>query len=359
MRNFIILTMVLVFVQSVVFAQESMQVDGKKRDYVVYAPSGLGSNPPLILALHPLGGTSSQFKQMSGWNTFADKDKFVVVYPQGITTITMNGQDMIGWDIAGDSDVHFITSIIDTMAARYKIDRNRVYSTGFSMGGMLSYVLACRVAGMITAIGSDAGYPMGQNASSCKPTVPVAICHVHGGADDFVTYSGVEAWIKRFAGLNNCQQSPVSTTPSTKYSKEDWTPCENGIDVVFYTITGMGHNYATSSQNGFSATDTFYNFFKTHIRSSTGIITEKRANDAQTPLIFSAVCSGGVLQIGIDSKINSIQVFDVRGKTIYASKKLNRQAGKLIIHVGHSSNNICMIKADGSNGSSVKRVLLR
>jgi hypothetical protein len=121
----------------------------------------------------------------------------------------------------------------------------------------------------------------------------------------------------------------------------------------------MGHNYATSSQNGFSATDTFYNFFKTHFRTGTGSITEKRANAAQSPMISSAVCSGGVLQIGINREINSIQIFDVRGKTIYASKKLNGQADKLIVHVGYSSNNICMIKADGPNGSCVKRVLLR
>jgi poly(3-hydroxybutyrate) depolymerase len=113
--------------------------------------------------------------------------------------------NMIGWDITSDADVKFMTALIDAMAARYKIDRNRVYSTGFSMGGMLSYVLACRMSDKIAAIGPDGGYPVGQNAGNCKPSAPVPVIHVHGANNTFVTYSGVAPWIKKIRGSKQVQ----------------------------------------------------------------------------------------------------------------------------------------------------------
>jgi poly(3-hydroxybutyrate) depolymerase len=79
-----------------------------------------------------------------------------------------------------------------------------------------------------------------------------------------VTYSGVAAWIKIFADVNKCQQSPVTTNASSKATREYWGPCENGNEVIFYTIAGIGHDYATSEKYDFSATDTFWTFFKAH-----------------------------------------------------------------------------------------------
>jgi poly(hydroxyalkanoate) depolymerase family esterase len=270
MRNIIFFTMIWAIANTQSFAQsESLQVDGKKRDFIVYAPSsGLPANPPLVLALHPLGATNTQFRSMSKWDAIADKEKIIVVYPQGTAPVAMGGMNMIGWDITSDADVKFMSALIDAMAARYKIDRNRVYSTGFSMGGMLSYVLACRMSDKIAAIGPDAGYPVGQNAGSCTPSAPVPVIHVHGANDSFVTYSGVAPWIKKFADVNKCQQSPTTTNPSSKAKKEDWGPCENGNEVIFYTIAGMGHDYATSDKYDFSATDAFWTFFKAHPRGN-------------------------------------------------------------------------------------------
>ncbi len=357
MRSIIIFTMVLATVTAQPFAQAGkIPVGGKDRDYIVYAPSGLPEHPPLVLALHALAQTNTQFRSSSKWDAIADKDKIVVVYPVGITPVSMGGSSMIGWDITGDSDVKFMTALIDTMAARYQIDRSRVYSTGFSMGGMLSYVLACRVSDRIAAIGPDAGYPVGQNASSCKASAPVSVCHVHGADDDFVTYSGVADWIKKFAGLATCQQSPTTTKPSSKATKEAWGPCENGYDVVFYTVAGMAHAYATSSANSFSATDTFWNFFKLHSRG-TIVATEKPMPGAQTVSSFSAASSGGTIRLVVNQEINSVRVFDVHGRSIY-SWKGNAPTGAMTVPVGRATGEICIIKVAGPAGSSVGRVLI-
>jgi poly(3-hydroxybutyrate) depolymerase len=187
----------------------------------------------------------------------------------------MGGRSLIGWDITTDADVKLLTALIDVMADRYKIDRKRVYSTGFSMGGMLSYVVACRASDKVAAIGSDAGYPVGQNAANCSPSAPVPVLHVHGADDNFVTYAGVAPWVKKFAEVNKCQPAPKTTDPSPKAKKEDWTPCANGNDVIFYTIAGMGHDYATVEKYDFNATETFWAFFKAHPRSDAPAPKEK------------------------------------------------------------------------------------
>lgn len=359
MRRFMFFITVALLQVSTFGQEGSLQIDGEKRDYIVYAPSsGLPENPVLVLALHPLGASNTQFRSMSGWNDKADEEKFVVVYPQGVTTINMGGANLIGWDITGDSDVKFMTDLIDTLYDRYKIDRNRVYSTGFSMGGMLSYILACRVSDKIAAIGPDAGYPVGQNAGSCTPSVPVPVCHVHGADDDFVKYSELPPWIQKFTEVNKCQSSP-ETTEGDKYIKDDYTPCNDGNDVILYSIKGMGHDYATSSKYGFSATDTFWTFFTEHSRGSATTKMEETVENRRPRLSTMAVYYDGKIRITPDRKINSVRVFDVHGRMIHAFTLPYGQKENCTIPVGRSSGGVCIVKVSGPTGYGVSKVVIR
>jgi poly(hydroxyalkanoate) depolymerase family esterase len=327
---------------------------GKDRDYVVHVPSGITGNPLLILALHALGQTNTGFRSSSGWNAIADREKFVVVYPVGITPVSMNGQNLIGWDITADSDVNFLCALIDTMAARYNIDRKRVYSTGFSMGGMMSYVLACRVSDRITAIGPDAGYPVGQNASSCMPTRPIPVCHVHGADDNFVDVKNLPPWIQKFASVDKCQSTPKTTT-GAKYKKDDYSPCDNGNEVICYTVTGMSHAYATSSSNGFSATDTFWAFFKRHQGASTGVFTAREAKAA--PLPFSPIAryhAGAVSLSGVGGECIA-RLVDTRGHVI---GPLHLSAGNLSLSTGRLAGGTYLLFINGRDGSAAVRVLV-
>jgi predicted peptidase len=100
--------------------------------------------------MHGLSGTGSQQRSssMSGFDKVADKGKFVVVYPDGVYKLNTYA----GWDISSNTDVDFISALIDTIAGRFNIDLNRVYASGFSMGGMMSYKLACTLSDKIAAI---------------------------------------------------------------------------------------------------------------------------------------------------------------------------------------------------------------
>ena len=109
---------------STTFQAETLIVDNTTRDYIVYAPKNLGSQRPLLISCHGMNQDAGYQKGMLQIEAIADTAKFVTVFPNGINR---------GWDISGDRDLRFVQAIIDEMAAKYDIDRNRVYLSGFSM----------------------------------------------------------------------------------------------------------------------------------------------------------------------------------------------------------------------------------
>ncbi len=118
----------------------------------------------------------------------ADTAGIVVVYPNGIDE-TWNVSSTTGTD-----DVGFISALIDTVDYQYSIDLNRVFATGMSMGGFMSYRLACELSERIAAIASVTGL---QAFYPCNPNRPVPILQFHGTADPVVPYAGVPATISQ------------------------------------------------------------------------------------------------------------------------------------------------------------------
>jgi dienelactone hydrolase len=186
---------------------------------------------------------------MMKFEPIADRDKFIVVYPEA-------DQDL-RWDLAGTHDVDFMVAIIDDMSARYGIDLDRVYASGFSMGGMFSYTLACKLPEKIAAIAPGDGYPLG-GESGCTKTRPVPIFHMHGTADDFVKYSGIHAFLDKKVAEYGCPSTAVTTKPypptkaDSQSFKEYWGPCVNAkgqaSEIVLISVAGMIHDWATAGK---------------------------------------------------------------------------------------------------------------
>lgn len=215
-----------------VFAEEIV-VDNLTRNYITYIPENLGAKRPLMISLHGMNQDANYQKSMLKIESIADTAKFAVVFPNGIDN---------AWDISGSRDINFVSALIEEMAAKYDIDRNRVYLSGFSMGGMFTYHAMNNMADKIAAFAPLSGYPMwGGNFTSSRP---VPLIHVHSMGDDVCVYSGVQAIIDGWVARNNCPSTPRKTTPykgASDITYITYGPGDEGVEVVLIEWQGGGH----------------------------------------------------------------------------------------------------------------------
>lgn len=238
------------------FSQENIQVNGVSRNMIVHAPSGLEANRPLVISLHGLNQSADYQKSTTQWESLGETEKFVVVYPDAINS---------SWDISGDRDVDFIVAVIDDMSDRFNIDRNRVYVTGFSMGGMMSYHTANKIADKVAAIGPVSGYLFANPVSSSRP---MPIIHIHGTTDDVVRYSGVAGVLEKWRGWNECPSTSTtiqpypSNRPGSSATYQKWEACNNS-DVVLISLANKGHWHSNDNVSVHS-TKEIWNFVKNY-----------------------------------------------------------------------------------------------
>src|SRR5688572_23582644 len=122
---------------------EQQLVSGQRpRTYRLFVPPGYdGRTPlPLVLDLHPSGGTSANQARNSGFEDVAARERFAVASPQA-----ENGRWNVPVDSSRADDVAYITDVIAHVAARLCTDSTRIYATGFSGGGRMSSLLACKL----------------------------------------------------------------------------------------------------------------------------------------------------------------------------------------------------------------------
>lgn len=236
---------------------EHIKVGDTTRNILVYAPQILVKNRPLVISMHGMNQDAAYQKAQAKWEQVADTANFLVVYPDGVNK---------RWNISGSSDIDFILTIIDTMAARYGIDRKRVYLSGFSMGGMMTYFAATKIADKIAAFAPISGYPMrGPNTNSSRP---VPIIHTHGTTDDVVRFNGVQASLDAWVKRNECPATASITKPypatisNSICTRSYWGPGKNGVEVVLMALEGKGHWISSDVANGIHTSNEIWKFCK-------------------------------------------------------------------------------------------------
>ena len=235
---------------------DNITVDGKNRSMLVYAPSGIEKNRPLIIQMHGMNQDAPYQKNAAKWEPIADTARFVVVFP--------NGENK-AWDIGGDKGLNFIKAIINGMYQKYGIDKNRVYVSGFSMGGMMSYHVANKMGDQIAAIAPVSG---GGGVNSPKRAMP--IMHTHGTTDDVVNYNSTVNTLKGWVNAQKCSgnSQKIKPYPSTKSgsaaSLEIWSGCTDGVEVRLLTIDGKGHWYSMDEAVSVNTSVEIWNFVKNY-----------------------------------------------------------------------------------------------
>jgi poly(3-hydroxybutyrate) depolymerase len=184
----------------------TLQLNGRARKYLLFVPTGYDPTKaiPLIFAWHSSGAPPAESRRYYKLEPVTGNGA-IIVYPEGI-----NG----GWDLAGEGvDVKFFDAMLASLSADYCIDQSRVFSTGYSFGGMMSLTLACSRGSKLRAFAPMAGaYLGGIPGGGCATPVPGWIAHATN--DNVVSYSSGQAardvWIK----TNGCGTTTMPTSPS-------------------------------------------------------------------------------------------------------------------------------------------------
>jgi polyhydroxybutyrate depolymerase len=159
-----------------------------ERTFRTYRPESLpaGRAVPLVVVLHGGAGSGAQAERSYGWNAAADRDGFVVAYPDGVGRSWNAGPGCCGAATRdGVDDVGFLEDVVAAVSRGAPIDRSRIRVTGMSNGAMMAYRLACDST-VFTAIAPVAGTVIGD----CPHPAPVPVLHLHGTADDSVPWAG-------------------------------------------------------------------------------------------------------------------------------------------------------------------------
>jgi poly(3-hydroxybutyrate) depolymerase len=179
---------------------------GQARTYNLRVPDDYDNNTPyrLIMAIHWLNGTANNVSDGNYYglwplaNPAGSKSTTIFVAPQGLSNSWPGG------------NVPFITSLVNMIKSEFCIDTTRIFAEGFSMGGSMSYALACEAPDMFRAVAVHSGGGM----SGCnKKNKPVAYFMTHGTKDGVCTYPGFGVpQINEFAKLNGCQAMDIPNT---------------------------------------------------------------------------------------------------------------------------------------------------
>ena len=241
--------------------------DGIQRDYILYIPAIYdGSlNVPLVLNFHGFGSNANQQMFYGDFRDIADTEGFVLVHPQGTT---LNGSQYWNVGSPGSSgipvdDVGFTEALIDELANLYAINLDRVYATGMSNGGFMSFLLACQLSEKIAAIASVTGSMTFDTYDNCNAQHPTPILQIHGTNDGVVPYDGNTTWIlpiedviSYWVNYNNCQTNPTITTfpdlnPSDGSIVEHivYTDGDNASTTELMKVIGGGHTWPGSVFN--------------------------------------------------------------------------------------------------------------
>ncbi len=167
------------------YSQFTLIHDGISREYYVSYPDNPSEPCPLIINMHGFGANALGHRDYSEMDNYAIPQNIVVVYPEGMLNSWNVGAY---WENNNFDDVGFIRALIDSVAAQFSIDLDRVYACGFSNGGYMAYELSCELSDKIAAFGSVTGNFLLNEGQVCDHSREIPIIDFHGTADTFVPY---------------------------------------------------------------------------------------------------------------------------------------------------------------------------
>lgn len=240
----------------------SLRHAGRERGFIVHVPQTYRADRPvpLVLALHGGGGSMQVMARdrLYGLVSQSEASGWIVVFPNGFSRL---GGKLATWNAglccgaardSGSDDVGFLRAVVAQVQQRLAIDPQRVFATGMSNGGMMSYRLACEASDVFRAVAAVAGT---DGTADCRPGRPVPVFHIHAKDDDRVLFNGgsgsasdthadfvsVPATVDRWARLNACHGPAQRVLERPGVVCEVRSGCADGAEVRLCVTDTGGH----------------------------------------------------------------------------------------------------------------------
>lgn len=269
----------------------SLVHEGRERGFTVHVPRSYqaGRPAPLVLALHGGGGSMQVMSRdrLYGLVSQSEASGWIVVFPNGFSRLP--GGRMATWNAGiccgaardrNSDDVGFLRAVVAQVQQRLDIDPRRIFATGMSNGGMMSYRLACEASDVFRAIASVAGT---DGTTDCRPGRPVPVFHIHAKDDERVLFGGgsgsasdthadfasVPATVEKWARLNACSGPTQRVWQRPGVSCEVRSGCQGGAEVRLCVTDSGGHAWPGGRKalggrgsDALDATQAIWDFFE-------------------------------------------------------------------------------------------------
>lgn len=259
-------------------------VNGEMRRWITYVPSSYDGSKavPVVMSIHGYTASMQSMVEESRWHEIAEKEGFIVIYPQGmVRDIPMMGNvpcamwmggafSMLLPEMDPNTDVNVLNTILDRTEAEYNVDKTRVYCTGHSNGSMMTLTMAANSADRFAAVAPIGAFSTLEIAGDAQ--LPVwAICGEFDSAATPVMVEGnatvtmLQSWMKQ----NGIDEARV--TASEQYDGQWQTMTfadESGVPLVKFTnVLRTAHIYMPEEPQTI-----WYEFFAKYTRGEDGTL---------------------------------------------------------------------------------------
>lgn len=236
-----------------ILAHEYLIIQNRLREFCWYLPKSYpaAGNLPLVIFLHGANGNAWNEIQTSYYKILADQENFIFLMPQALKG-TFNGSTLYQWNahyIFPWDDAAFIGMLIDYLNSKFKVDLDRVYLSGMSNGGFMTFFAARDLQDRIAAIAPIAGLFSMNVFQNYTLSRPMPLCYMHGTEDNIVVMNGspsLDEILDRWRQINGCSFSPeviqlpdISTSDHSTVTLHRYS---GDAEILFYEIIGGGHS---------------------------------------------------------------------------------------------------------------------
>lgn len=249
------------------------------RAYKLYVPRGYsGQAVPLIIMLHGGTQTAVDFAMGTRMNEFAERDTFLVAYPEQPTSA--NHSRCWNWFQAanqhrGAGEPSLVAGITQHVMSSYQVDADRVFMVGFSAGGAMAAVMAATYPDLYAAVGVHSGLAYGAahdlpsafaamrgTAATRRPIGVTPLIVFHGDRDQTVHCVNADClrddWVQAVGdsqgSVNRSMREPTvvrgQSAAGLRYTRSLYSDASGGVAMEQWSIHGAGHSWSGGSHHG-------------------------------------------------------------------------------------------------------------